>query len=417
MAIKRKLKVLVSAYACEPGKGSEPGVGWNWVKQIAKRHEAWVLTRANNREPIERELKQNPMPNAHFVYLDLPYWMRFWKRRRRGIHLYYYLWQIAAYMNARRLHRKIPFNLTHQVTLVCDWMPSFLHLLPIPFIWGPIGGNRRTPKPLESEIGWRGKIQEDIRVLVRWIMHHFDPFFVSTLRRARVIIAINSDTALRVPAIERQKVAIIPQNGISFTELPKIQHASVSSDKLIILSVGQFIYIKGFSLTIKAFARFAQQYPDARLILIGRGAEYARMRHLVSENGIDDKVEFHDWMPRLEVLKFMQATDVFLFPSYEGGGMVVIEAMAAGKPVVCLDAGGPGETVTDKCGIKVKVEHLDQIIQDLSDALYKLAKEPLLRRDMGEAAKQRIREVYDWDRKGEQIERLYELVMLEGKQR
>ena len=414
MAMKRKLKVLVSAYACEPNKGSEPGVGWNWVKQIAKRHEVWVLTRANNREPIESELKKNPMPNAHFVYLDLPYWMRFWKRGQRGIHLYYYLWQIAAFIQARRLYRQTPFDLTHQVTLVCDWMPSFLPLLPIPFVWGPIG-SQQAPKPLKSEIGWRGQTQEFIKKIVRWVMHHFDPFFVLTLRRARVIIAINSDTALRIPVSERRKVAVIFQNGIYFTELPTIQDVSVSSDKLIILSIGRFIYFKGFSLTIKAFARFVQQYPNARLILIGRGAEYARLRRLVSENGIDDKVEFHDWMPRTEVLKFMQAADIFLFPSYEGGGMVVIEAMAAGKPVVCLDEGGPGEAVTDECGIKVKVEHLNQIVQDLSDAIYRLAKEPLLRRNMGEAAKQRIREAYDWDRKGEQIERLYELVMSEEK--
>lgn len=89
--------------------------------------------------------------------------------------------------------------------------------------------------------------------------------------------------------------------------------------------------------------------------------------------------------------------------------------MAAGKPVVCLDAGGPGEAVTEESGIKVKVQHPNQIVQDLSDALYKLAKEPILRRKLGEAAKERIREAYDWDRKGEQIERLYELVMSEGK--
>ncbi len=105
MAMKRKLKVLVSAYACEPDKGSEPGVGWNWVKQIAKTHETWVLTRANNRESIERELQENPMPGAHFVYLDLPHWMRFWKRGQRGVHLYYYLWQIAAFIPARHLYR------------------------------------------------------------------------------------------------------------------------------------------------------------------------------------------------------------------------------------------------------------------------------------------------------------------------
>ncbi len=51
------MKVLVSAYACEPGKGSEPGAGWNWVVAAARQHELCVLTRANNRESIEAALE------------------------------------------------------------------------------------------------------------------------------------------------------------------------------------------------------------------------------------------------------------------------------------------------------------------------------------------------------------------------
>jgi hypothetical protein len=81
----RRLKVLISAYACEPHKGSEPGVGWNWAKQIAKFAEVWVITRANNREVIEEELKRSPEPNLHFIYVDLPKWMRFWKKKQRGV--------------------------------------------------------------------------------------------------------------------------------------------------------------------------------------------------------------------------------------------------------------------------------------------------------------------------------------------
>ena len=59
------MKVLLSAYACEPNKGSEPGTGWNWLKQIARFNEIWVITRANNRESIESALENEPMPNVH----------------------------------------------------------------------------------------------------------------------------------------------------------------------------------------------------------------------------------------------------------------------------------------------------------------------------------------------------------------
>ena len=50
------LRVLVSAYACEPGRGSEPGVGWHWVREIARFNEVWVITRMNNRKAIETAL-------------------------------------------------------------------------------------------------------------------------------------------------------------------------------------------------------------------------------------------------------------------------------------------------------------------------------------------------------------------------
>jgi hypothetical protein len=64
------MKVLLSAYACEPNKGSEPGVGWQWTLEIARlSYDVWMLTRANNRENIEAELaKMPPITNLHFIY-------------------------------------------------------------------------------------------------------------------------------------------------------------------------------------------------------------------------------------------------------------------------------------------------------------------------------------------------------------
>ena len=98
-----RLRILVSAYACEPGKGSEPAVGWNWVCQMARFHDVWVLTRRNNRPPIQAELDGRLAPSLHFVYFDLPYWARFWKRSTFGLRLYYCLWQIGVLRVAIRL--------------------------------------------------------------------------------------------------------------------------------------------------------------------------------------------------------------------------------------------------------------------------------------------------------------------------
>jgi glycosyltransferase involved in cell wall biosynthesis len=105
----------------------------------------------------------------------------------------------------------------------------------------------------------------------------------------------------------------------------------------------------------------------------------------------------------------MADCDAFVFPSLrDGGGLVVVEAMAAGKPVVCLDLGGPGLHVTEACGVKVAARSPEQAIRDLAGALMRLYVGPGLRQQMGRAARQRAEEVYDWDRVTDRIVEAYE---------
>lgn len=94
--------ILISAYACEPDKGSEPGAGWNWAVEIAKYHSVTVITRTNNRDSIEKELAVHPRSNMKFLYYDLPDSIRRWKKGQKGIQLYYTLWQAGAYRCAKK---------------------------------------------------------------------------------------------------------------------------------------------------------------------------------------------------------------------------------------------------------------------------------------------------------------------------
>ena len=76
-----KIKVFVSAYACEPGLGSEIGVGWHWVLEMSKNFELWVLTRKSNQQNIEQWMNTHKEQyNINFIYFDLPKPLRFWKR-------------------------------------------------------------------------------------------------------------------------------------------------------------------------------------------------------------------------------------------------------------------------------------------------------------------------------------------------
>ena len=250
--MKGNTKVLISAYACEPNKGSEPGVGWNMVKQIARYHEVWVITRANNKTVIEKELKNVNLSNVHFCYFDLPHWFRFWKRGAKGYHLYYYLWQVGIYFYAKKLHLKYRFDIAHHITFGVNWMPSFIALLPIPFIWGPVG-SEDMPKSLIPELNSTAKIKELMRHIARDWGHYFDPFVRLTIKRAKFILDCNSKwTKTSIPARYRSKIVKMPQNAIQSNDQPTKYWDSESSG-FTVLTVARLVYWKGLRLAAKAF--------------------------------------------------------------------------------------------------------------------------------------------------------------------
>ena len=154
---RRTLSILMSAYACEPHLGSEPGVGWHWATRLASAgHEVRVLTRANNREVIEDALAAHPVPRLSFAYYDLPAWMRRCKNQA-GLwaRLYYVAWQWGAYGVARRLCRETRFDVVHHITFGVFRHPSFMAFLGLPFVFGPVGGGETAPRPLRKSLPLR----------------------------------------------------------------------------------------------------------------------------------------------------------------------------------------------------------------------------------------------------------------------
>lgn len=408
-ALSQKLKILISAYACEPNKGSEPEVGWRWSKEIVKFAEVWVITRENNKEVIEEELKKRPDPNIHFIYIDLPKWMRFWKKGSRGARTYYYLWQIAALRQAKRFQRSIKFDIVQHVTFVNDWLPSFMAFLSVPLIWGPIGSHPPFPKHFQPK--FRSILLENARLLIQNFFRHCDPFFYITLIKAKKIIMINRNIAKKYPFTLLKSDKIIFQPAIAIDYKLDTKTPINKRDNISIISVGRLIYIKGFHLTLKVFSVICKKIPNIKLKIIGEGPERNYLEKLASEEGIKERVIFLGNVKRDAVYDEMKESDLFLFPSFEGGGMVVLEAMSLGLPVICLDYGGPGEMVTDECGIKVKPVNLEQTINDLSGALLKLANDPALRKRMGEAGQSRVKDFYSWNKRGKFIEQVYKSII------
>jgi glycosyltransferase involved in cell wall biosynthesis len=409
MLLVRRLKVLVSAYACEPGKGSEPGVGWNWVRQIAGcADEVWVLTRANNREAIERALAKEPLPNVRWVYFDLPRWARFWKKGQRGVHLYYYLWQIGAFRIGKRLHREVGFDLVHHVTFVNYWMPSFLALLPARFVWGPVGGGESAPRTFYRTFSCRGRLYEYARDLARQLGER-DPFTRMTARTATLVLTTTKETERRVVRMGARDVLVMPQVVLPEEEIGVLSRIPLrEGNPFRLLSLGRLLHWKGFHLGLEAFARLAQEHPQSEYWIVGDGPERRNLERLAVKLGVRDRVRFFGALPRGEALGKLAQCDVLVHPSlHDSGGWVCVEAMAAGRPVICLDLGGPAALVTDETGFRVPARTPKQVIDEVAKAMSCLATNQELRRQMGAAGRTRVYKTFSWNERACQLGALY----------
>ena len=130
-------KILLSCYACEPNKGSEPEVGWRVAKGAADYADVTVLTRSNNQETIDASKESTE--GINFLYFDLPRVFRVLKKKGiLGVGLYYVLWQIAARIWLRGRIKK--FDLVHMLPSM-DFSFQVLGGESISqFCWGPWEG-------------------------------------------------------------------------------------------------------------------------------------------------------------------------------------------------------------------------------------------------------------------------------------
>jgi len=402
------LTVLMSAYACEPGRGSEEGVGWNLAKEMARHHQVWVITRANNRATIDQELARDPEPNLHFVYYDLPRWARWWKRGDMGVQLYYYLWQIGALNAGRRLTAAVSFDVAHHVTFGKYWAPTFLALLPIPFVWGPVGGGDSAPWSFWRGLSRRGMVYEAVRAAARWVGEH-DPLVRRTARRAAVTIATTRATAERARKLGASNVREFSHVGLSASEMDLLgRSAQRGNDRVRFISIGVLHAWKGFHLGLRAFA--VADVPDSEYWIIGSGPEAPNLRSLAKDLGITARVQFIAFHPngRRDTLQRLAQCHVLVHPSlHESGGTVCVEAMASRVVVVCLDIGGPALQVTAETGVKIAVSSPSQAVRDIAEAMRRLGASSELRRQITVAARKRAESEYSWTGRAAHLNRFY----------
>ena len=406
------MKVLLSAYACEPCKGSEPGVGWKWVCGLAGRVQLTVLTRSNNRVPIEAEIASmphdHPLHTIQFLYHDLPAPIR--RLKSAGLLptlSYYFLWQWTA---ARRFaHEADASEIVHHLTFCTALCPGFWNRTKAARVIGPVAAPL-VPAAYLTLFGTRRYTQALRNLIIRRFL--LLPWLRKSFTNAAAIFPANSDMKSLLNGMEIHCETVMLDTGAPHHS--PINERTISDRACRFLYAGVLERRKGLELALRAFAKAlkTEATPDMRFDILGKGPDKQRLQDLARALGISDQVNFMGAVPQEDVSRFLANADVFVFTSVrDASGGVNLEAMAAGLPILCIAHQGVGDITDDSCAFRVQPASIDQTVAALSEGMNFFTNHPNESLKMGKAARKRAMEKFSWSAKIEAMSATYESVV------
>lgn len=366
------LKVLINCYACCPGMGSEPGMGWNWVTGIARHCEVHVISEGEFRTQAEAASRELPI---HWHWNPVPERVRkiCWNQGDWRFYFHYEKWQRRTAEIAEEICRNERIDILHQLNMIGFREPGYLWKISqrkgIPFVWGPIGGLKQYPIAYADGGGIRMQMFQRLKNLLNHCQLLFAPRVGAALRQASVLISSIPDSEKAIKRIKGLDSIVIPETGCMANVDPV--EKDFHTPKLRVMWVGKFDFRKRLDIALRAFAE--ADNPNIELEVWGSGSETQNKQTKALWNSLGKDHLNLRWMGNRthdEVLKAMKEAHLFLFTSVsEDTSTVVMEAISSFLPVVCFDCCGMGHVVNEKVGRKVTLTNPRESVHEIAAIL------------------------------------------------
>jgi glycosyltransferase involved in cell wall biosynthesis len=371
-------RLLVIAYACEPGRGSEWGISWAFVSEWAKTQEIWVIAHEDNRAGMEAFLAKNPPANPiNVTYVKLPAWLAWMRNSNYALlNVHYYLWQWLAGSRAKKLHDRVRFDVVQHISFSRWWMASAGAALVsrgVKFVFGPCVGGEQMPRTFSRRAPLWMRWSELQRSIARFIWTH-DPMMARSIRRASMVVGGTPASIKGMLRYGPRRVEMLSAILITDTRLIEsakpVRAARVRGTTMRMCSVGGLVYYRGVDLILRAIARSGIQ--DFHFTHCCGGDMLSTCKALASELGIADRVTFTGETKHAENLQHVAKSDLLIHLVLRDSQGVVPEALALGVPVLALDHHSMSAIVDEHVGHKVPMADditPEQIVERVAEKL------------------------------------------------
>jgi glycosyltransferase involved in cell wall biosynthesis len=360
-----------------------------------------VLTLPDLREEIDVAVAERTGARLRIVYVTTPRAGQV-VRGQIGVYVKYLAWQRAAFQAARRLVLAEPFDVVHHLTWGSLHLGTRLGRLPIPLVFGPVGGGQVAPVSLREFYAgsWR---MEALRTFVTQKLTL--PFAKEAVRTASAVLVNNPETGRLVHRLGGDDPHYFSELGLFPHEIAE-GPASGPHGSFQLLWVGRLMPWKGLPLALQAVAEASRSVP-LRLRVLGSGPQSELLEEWVDELGIADIVERKGHVPLDSVRASYRNSDALLFTSLrDSTGAQLLEAMAAGLPVITLDHSGAAVLIDRTRGLLVEPGAAADTVSGLAAAIVQLATDRELRVRLA-AGGLRYARTQTWSQKAAQMTEIY----------
>jgi glycosyltransferase involved in cell wall biosynthesis len=396
------MRVLLSAIACHPHLGSEAKVGWDAARAISLIsgiEQCHVMTHGVNKEAITRAQAAGEAEAVRFHFFDTSY--SYHPNRlvaRLQSWFLYRDWQLKSLERAKDLHQQHKLSLAHHVTYASWRMPPPLWRLPIPFVFGPIGGGGTTPPAFRSILGPSARVFESLRMAATTFSAH-SPWLNLCCRNSSAAVAADRVTAGFLSAHGAKNVHHLCQVFFSDRDASRLRtptrERTGNSKMLKIFAGGNLEGRKGTRLSLQALALLKQKGVSFSFTYGGWGPDLEIMKHLANKLGIAQEVTFHEGYIGQEYAERLTTSDVFLLPSIrETAGITMMEAVMAGCYPIVLAGTGAGDIVERAGGAAIQANTPDEAVHQITERLEWCYHTPAEMRRHADLAGENIRTMY-----------------------
>jgi glycosyltransferase involved in cell wall biosynthesis len=391
-------RVLLVAHYASARLGGEAAIPVELFRRLRDRGAAvWLVTHDSCREELQSALGAD----AHRIFF-VPGLAGFGPLLPLGERLPVapraLLWsvtqlerQLAMAPVIRRLVEELRIDVVHQPVSVSPTIPSPVRRTGVPVVMGPLNGGMNLPPSFRGRDSRLEALRKASAPLLRTALNRLVP----GRREAAVVLVANERTRASLPSGLRGQVRQLSDIGVELDD--SFPSPPPDGATLKLCFVGRLVPLKAVDLLLVAFAE-ASRSVIATLTIVGDGPQRAELEELARSAGIDDRVTFTGWLDPSGCAAALRDCDVFVFPSLqEAGGIVVLEAMAAARPVIAARWGGPAELLDDDSAVLLDVDDPAGFHRGLVTAVEELAADTGRRHRLGAAGRRRVTERYDWN--------------------